>query len=94
MAMEKEALYSELLKMREELYKRLEAKNRTPEISVFIKKELKDINKAIEKIENGTFGVCEQSGDEIPEEMLYLIPTIQSKEDLEEIRKYYCKPLY
>ncbi|QDP39117.1 TraR/DksA C4-type zinc finger protein [Radiobacillus deserti] len=37
--------------------------------------EWQDINHALEKIENGTYGQCEECGQDIPVERLYALPT-------------------
>lgn len=48
--------------------------------------KLKLINKALEKIENGTYGICEGTGKPISEERLYAIPwTPYSKEYAEQL---------
>ena len=36
--------------------------------------KLKDVNMALEKIENGTYGICENCGKEINEERLLVCP--------------------
>ncbi|UOY94391.1 TraR/DksA C4-type zinc finger protein [Ectobacillus sp. JY-23] len=41
----------------------------------FWHKQLNDVNHALEKIENGQYGICEVSGEEIPLERLEAIPT-------------------
>lgn len=40
---------------------------------------LKDVNDALEKIENGTFGICEKSGEEIDIERLRANPAARTK---------------
>ena len=54
----------------------------------------KKINKAIEKIEQGTFGVCERCGEEISVKRLEARPVaemcIRCKEELEKIEKGYA----
>ncbi|MGP4072979.1 TraR/DksA C4-type zinc finger protein [Piscibacillus sp. B03] len=37
--------------------------------------ELSEIDHALEKMENGTYGICEKSGKEIPAERLKAMPT-------------------
>ncbi|WP_129730688.1 MULTISPECIES: TraR/DksA C4-type zinc finger protein [Bacillaceae] len=41
----------------------------------FREKQLADVRYALEKIENGTYGICEVSGEEIPFERLEAMPT-------------------
>jgi len=36
--------------------------------------KLKDVNSALEKIKNGTYGICEKCGDKIEEERLNAVP--------------------
>jgi YteA family regulatory protein len=40
-----------------------------------MQKQLDDVNQALQKIENGTYGICDVSGKEIPLERLEAIPT-------------------
>ena len=48
---------------------------------------LKQIDRALEKIEEGTYGICDISGDEIPKKRLdavpYAIMTVEAQEKLE-----------
>lgn len=50
-------------------------------------KILKQIDRALEKIQDGTYGVCDLTGDEIPIKRLEAIPyatmTVQAQEKLE-----------
>ena len=52
------------------------------------KKKLEDIEYAIKKIENGTYGYCEECGEEIPIERLEFLPfakyCIECQEEIEE----------
>ncbi|MCP8967590.1 yteA family sporulation protein [Ectobacillus ponti] len=41
----------------------------------FREKHLADVNHALERIENGTYGICEVCGEEIPLERLEALPT-------------------
>lgn len=43
-----------------------------------LRNELIDVNVALEKIENGTYGICEVSGEEIPFERLQALPTAKA----------------
>ncbi len=55
----------------------------------------KKINKALEKIEKGTFGVCERCGEDISVKRLEARPVaemcIKCKEELEKIEKGYAE---
>lgn len=48
---------------------------------------LRQINRALEKIDEGTYGVCDLTGDEIPLKRLEAVPyatmTVKAQEDLE-----------
>ena len=50
-------------------------------------KVLKQIERALEKIDEGTYGVCDVSGEEIPLKRLEAVPyatmTVQAQEELE-----------
>lgn len=43
-----------------------------------LRNELIDVEHALQKIENGTFGICEVSGEEIPFERLEALPTART----------------
>jgi YteA family regulatory protein len=53
---------------------------REKDISLYehLRSELTDVNEALQKIENGTFGICEISGEEIPYERLEALPTAKT----------------
>ncbi|MGV3465944.1 MAG: TraR/DksA family transcriptional regulator [Heyndrickxia sp.] len=57
-------------------------------IQTLIQEELSDINTALSKWNNGQFGTCEQSGEEIPKDWLDTIPTLKSSDDWYELRNY------
>ncbi|MDF1506659.1 hypothetical protein PZE06_00540 [Robertmurraya sp. DFI.2.37] len=84
-------LYSELRIIRHEL---LASLNKDSSIKPIIEDELRDIEETIRKMESGTFGFCENSGELIPADYLTIVPTIKSIDDVNEISKFYCKPLY
>lgn len=74
-------IYSELRKTKQELLETLELGSCSPLIKPFIEDELKDIEAAIQKLKNGTFGTCEISGEFIPNDLLTLVPTLKSIDD-------------
>lgn len=53
--------------------------NRSVEVS--LESRLKDVLDALEKIENGTYGICEKTGMEIPRERLEALPTARTRAD-------------
>ncbi|MGM9988488.1 MAG: TraR/DksA C4-type zinc finger protein [Bacillaceae bacterium] len=44
-------------------------------IDNLLKKELEDVNRALQAMEQGTYGICAASGEEIPYERLLAVPT-------------------
>lgn len=74
-------IYSELRKTKQELIDNLQADSCSPLVKPFIEEELKDIEAALRKVENGTFGTCEVSGEIIPNEFLSIVPTLKSMDD-------------
>lgn len=91
MVANQQKLYSELRMIRNEL---LESLNKNSSIKPLIEDELRDIEETLGKMESGTFGFCESSGEMIPDDYLSIVPTIKSIDDVNEISKYYCKPIY
>lgn len=84
-------LYSELCTIQAELLASIPTC--TPAIKSIIEDELKDIEDTIAKMETGTFGYCESSGQYIPESYLFMMPTIKTLEDVDTLGKFYCKPI-
>jgi DnaK suppressor protein len=54
-------------------------------------RELKDVNRALEKIEEGSYGICDATGEAIPRERLEAIPeaiyTIETQQRRERERR-------
>ena len=75
-------IYSELRKTKQELIENLEGGGKSSSIiKSYIEGELKDIEAALQKLEKGTFGTCEVSGELIPEDLLTIVPTLKSIDD-------------
>lgn len=74
-------IYSDLRKTKAELLQRMNNSNCSPLVKPYIEEDLKDIETAIKKIEKGTFGTCEISGELMPMELLQIIPTLKSIDD-------------
>jgi hypothetical protein len=87
-------LYLELRKSRTELMMQLSNSKGSPLVKPLIEEELRDINSAIQKLENGTFGRCEISGELLPYELLQMVPTLKTVEDCGKLEQYLCKPLF
>jgi hypothetical protein len=85
MAMQQNEIYSELRKTREELVLKLKCTKCSPLAKPFIEEELKDIETTLNKLEKGTFGTCEISGEIIPDHLLSIVPTLKSLDDCKTI---------
>lgn len=63
-------------------------------LGVRLRKKLNKIDQAFERIEDGTYGICELTGEEIPFERLKARPftqyTVEAKEELERKEKRYA----
>lgn len=46
-----------------------------------VKEDLQDVQLALWKIENGTYGICEDTGENIPLDKLKILPTARSVYD-------------
>jgi hypothetical protein len=88
-----EKLYSELRTTKEELLDKLESGRCSALIQPFIYDELADINRAMEKLENGEYGKCEISGELIPQDLLSVIPTMVAMSDYEKLGAFCRKPM-
>jgi hypothetical protein len=85
-------IYSELRKTKQELIKNLEGGGRSSSIiKSYIEGELKDIEAALQKLEKGTFGTCEVSGELIPEDLLTIVPTLKSIDDCKTLQYFIRK---
>ena len=87
-------LYSELRRTKEELVERLENRDCSSKIKLYIKDELQDVEWAMGKISAGTYGTCEVSGELIPFEILEVMPTIKSMSEMEDMSEFCRKPIY
>jgi RNA polymerase-binding transcription factor DksA len=64
------------------------AREQSEGVESFDQEKLDEIDAAIERIENGTYGICEATGKRIPEERLRAIPwtrfTAEAQKEMEE----------
>ncbi|MFN2746147.1 MULTISPECIES: TraR/DksA family transcriptional regulator [Bacillus] len=86
-------IHTELLQMKEELESRLFEysffQQDSPTINSYqqatlmyhVKEELQDVLLALSKIENGTYGICEETGQAIPLAKLAVLPTARTAND-------------
>lgn len=84
-------IYSELRKTRQELIQRLQNNNGSPLVRPYIEGELQDIETALEKLEKGTYGTCEISGELMPQDLLMMIPTLKSMNDCQRVSYFFRK---
>ncbi len=86
-------IHTELLQTKEELESRLFEysffQQHSQNINAYqqatlmyhVKEELQDVLLALSKIENGTYGICEETGQEIPLSKLAVLPTARTAND-------------
>jgi hypothetical protein len=87
-------IYNELRETRTELLAYLDYDQKDERILQYILDELKDIETALNKVENGEYGKCEISGEYLPYELLQTIPTARSVTELHQAEQYCRKPIY
>ncbi|WP_079508366.1 TraR/DksA family transcriptional regulator [Mesobacillus jeotgali] len=87
-------IYNELRETKTELLTYLNYGDRDVRILKYIKDELRDIEAALEKVDNGEYGKCELSGEYLPYDFLQTIPTARSASELNQMEQYYRKPIY
>jgi RNA polymerase-binding transcription factor DksA len=85
-------LYEELRDIEREMNGRLENDLVHFKIKKYVEDELKDIQSTLQKMENGEFGKCEMSGELIPFDLLYAVPTVKTFNDFNEMKSYFKKP--
>jgi RNA polymerase-binding transcription factor DksA len=89
-----EKLFLELRQTKEEITDCINKKEKGDWLTAILKEELHDINSALSKLEQGNYGLCEMSGELMPEEMLKNIPTLKSVQDSKTLYSYCKKPIY
>ncbi|WP_251549084.1 hypothetical protein [Neobacillus muris] len=88
-----EKLLLELRQTRFELEQSLMNKHRDDWMTPILEEELQDVEAAIQKLTNGTYGQCEVSGELLPEDIIKMVPTIRSSKDTEDMSSYFKKPI-
>lgn len=88
-----EKMYLELRQTKSELEQSLKNKQKNDWLAVILAAELRDVETAINKLEQGNYGQCEISGELLPEELLHMIPTLKSLKDSENVDTFYKKPI-
>jgi RNA polymerase-binding transcription factor DksA len=89
-----EMLYEELRQSEQEVLQSLQKKDKNHCLKSILEEELEDIQLALKKVKSGNYGMCELSGELIPEEFLKIVPTIKSVQDLGNVKTFCRKPLY
>ena len=87
-------LYVELRQTEKEIISSLRKKKMDDWLKKIVEDELTDVRSAIHKVKNGCFGRCELSGELFPQELLAMMPTIKTKEDLQTIGSYCRKSIH
>ncbi|WLR52268.1 hypothetical protein LC040_04995 [Bacillus tianshenii] len=54
----------------------------------YIQQELADVNRALAKLQEGSFGMCEYSGQTIPMPLLEVLPTARTIDDVEFVQYF------
>ncbi|HEY2420499.1 MAG TPA: hypothetical protein VGI04_03760 [Neobacillus sp.] len=88
-----EQLYLELRKTYEEIESALKNKQKQDWFTMILEEELADINVAMKKISNGSFGQCEISGELLPADLLKAIPTLKSVKDAKKLDAFCRKSI-
>lgn len=89
-----EGLYTELRNTRQEILERLMEGNSSALIKPILLEELHDIEQTLSKIESGSYGICEISGELLPADLLQMIPTLKTMEDCSRLGKFYRKSIF
>jgi RNA polymerase-binding transcription factor DksA len=88
-----EKLFLELRQTKSEIENAINRKENANWLKEILQQELKDVDDALAKMENGCYGLCEISGEFIPPGLLELIPTVKSMNDLNELGTYRKKTI-
>lgn len=62
-----------------------------------IQAELQDVKRTLLKMELGLYGICEETGDRIPSELLIVVPTVRTRREAEAMTQFpyiVDQPLY
>jgi RNA polymerase-binding transcription factor DksA len=88
-----EKLFLELRQTKSEIESALIIRGKDDWLKAILKEELIDVTKALEKIESGTYGHCEVSGELIPHDLLEIIPTVKSLNDMKKLESFRKKDI-
>ncbi len=87
-------LYHEIVEMKNDLEERLQKNHLSPLVKKMAEEELSDLETALRKMESGSFGYCEETGNPIPAELLVFQPTVRSISEVKTLLKYFKKPVF
>ncbi|MCU9612179.1 hypothetical protein OEV98_01220 [Caldibacillus lycopersici] len=87
-------LYVEIVAMKKDLEEHLEKNQLSAHVKQLAKEELSDINNTLEKWNNGYYGICEETGNQLPVELLSFQPTVRSFREVNHLMKYLKKPVF
>ena len=87
-------LYNEIVAMKNDLEEHLKNNDLSPQVKQLAEEELADLNMTLEKIRNGYYGVCEETGQPIPVELLFFQPTARTFREFNKILKFFKKPVF
>jgi RNA polymerase-binding transcription factor DksA len=89
-----EKLFLELRQTKMEIMNSLKKKQKDDWLTRILQEELKDIDSALIKMEQGNYGLCEMSREFLPVDILEMVPTIKSVQDSKNMEIYRKKPFY
>ncbi|RSK26959.1 molecular chaperone DnaK [Bacillus sp. HMF5848] len=58
-----------------------------------VKQDLTDVERALQKLELGVYGYCEETGEKIPDDLLTTLPTARYIEDFSVLTMYKKNPV-
>jgi RNA polymerase-binding transcription factor DksA len=88
-----EKLFLELRQIKSEIEYSLKNKENEDWLENILNDELKDVDAALAKIQTGSYGHCEISGELIPHDLLELIPTVKTLNDIKKLETYRKKTI-
>lgn len=88
-----EMLLEELRQFEQETLRSLRNKSWNDQLKSILEAELADIRSALKKMENGNFGLCELSGEFLPDRLLELMPTVKTMRDVSKLSSFFRKPI-
>ncbi|WP_462409207.1 hypothetical protein [Neobacillus sp. Marseille-QA0830] len=88
-----EKMLKELRQTKFEIEQSLRNKHTYDWMTPLLQEELQDVQIALQKLTDGTYGQCELSGELLPADLIKMIPTIRSAKDTEDMISYLKKPI-